>query len=162
MPVLIASWPEPLTVEAVVVPVMPSIALRTVPTEAVLPAPTPIVTLPLASVVTEVWPVEKVMDLPSTIKDDPFAGVAASVSEFVAATSKVAAVMSTGVERWFWTVVPVTVLLVGGPNNRAESGAEPAGLGPYSYTDARSSYSSSELAIDYNAALVFVAGAFSE
>ncbi|MGE5599270.1 MAG: glycoside hydrolase family 9 protein, partial [Bacteroidota bacterium] len=35
-------------------------------------------------------------------------------------------------------------ILVGGPNNRSESGAEPAGLGPYSYIDARSSYSSNE------------------
>lgn len=51
-------------------------------------------------------------------------------------------------------------MLVGGPNNRAESGAEPAGKGPYSYIDARSSYSSNEPAIDYNAALVFLAGAF--
>lgn len=51
-------------------------------------------------------------------------------------------------------------MLVGGPNNRAESGAEPAGLGPYSYIDSRSSYSSNEPAIDYNAALVFVAAAF--
>ena len=43
-----------LTVEAVPAPVMPSIAVRTLPTVRVEPAPTPIVTLPLASVVTVV------------------------------------------------------------------------------------------------------------
>ncbi|NLG83363.1 MAG: glycosyl hydrolase family 5 [Firmicutes bacterium] len=51
-------------------------------------------------------------------------------------------------------------MLVGGPNNCAESGAEPYGLGPYSYIDSRASYSSNEPAIDYNAAFVFVAAAF--
>ena len=51
-------------------------------------------------------------------------------------------------------------LLVGGPNNRAESGAEPMGKGPYSYVDGSQSYSSNEPAIDYNAALVLAAAAF--
>ncbi|MGQ9778667.1 MAG: glycoside hydrolase family 9 protein [Bacillota bacterium] len=51
-------------------------------------------------------------------------------------------------------------LLVGGPNNRAESGIEEAGRGPFSYQDAQASYSSNEPAIDYNAALIFVAAAF--
>ncbi|MCL6613357.1 MAG: glycoside hydrolase family 9 protein [Firmicutes bacterium] len=51
-------------------------------------------------------------------------------------------------------------MLVGGPNNRAESGVEPYELGPYSYADSRASYSSNEPAIDYNAALIFAAAAF--
>jgi endoglucanase len=51
-------------------------------------------------------------------------------------------------------------LLVGGPNNQAESGVEPRDQGPFSYRDATPSYSSNETAIDYNAALVFVASAF--
>lgn len=51
-------------------------------------------------------------------------------------------------------------LLVGGPNNRAESGIEEAGQGPFSYRDAQASYSSNEPAIDYNAALIFAAAAF--
>ncbi len=51
-------------------------------------------------------------------------------------------------------------LLVGGPNNQAESGVEPRDRGPFSYQDATPSYSSNETAIDYNAALVFVASAF--
>ena len=80
-----------------------------------LPAPTPIVTLPLASVVTLVWPVEKVMDLPSTVKDEPFAGVEASEFVFVAATSAVATVIATGVLRLLFTALPVTVAPVGGP-----------------------------------------------
>lgn len=51
-------------------------------------------------------------------------------------------------------------LLAGGPNNKSESGAEPMGKGPYSYVDGSQSYSSNEPAIDYNAALVFAAAAF--
>src|SRR3984885_8792370 len=66
VPVFRTSWPVPLTVEAVVAPVMPSIAESTVCTVSVLPAPTPIVTLPLPSVVTVVCAVLKVMLLPST------------------------------------------------------------------------------------------------
>jgi len=54
-----------LTVEAVPAPVIPSIALRTSCTFAVLPAPIPIVTLPLPSVVVEVCAVLKVMVFPS-------------------------------------------------------------------------------------------------
>ena len=44
------------------------------------------------------------------------AGVVASVSEFEAETSKVAAVIATGVLRLLLTTVPVTVLLVPGPS----------------------------------------------
>ncbi len=51
-------------------------------------------------------------------------------------------------------------MLVGGPNNRAESGSEPAGGGPFSYIDVRASYSSNEPAIDYNAALIWLASWF--
>ena len=87
VPVLSTSWPEALTVEAVEAPVIPSTAVKTSPTVRVLPAPTPIVTLPLASVVTVVCAVLKVMLFPSTVKLDPFVGVAASVSEVAAETS---------------------------------------------------------------------------
>lgn len=55
---------------------------------------------------------------------------------------------------------PVPGLLVGGPNNNSESGAEPRNQGPFSYADASPSYSSNETAIDYNAALVFLTAAF--
>ena len=72
--------------------------------------------LTLGVVVTVVWPVEKVMLLPLTVKLEPLAGVAASVSEFAADTSLVAAVIATGVVRLLLTVVPVTVLLVPGPS----------------------------------------------
>ena len=51
-------------------------------------------------------------------------------------------------------------LLVGGPNNKGESGVEPLEKGPYSYADGSQSYSSNEPAIDYNAALLFAAAAF--
>ncbi len=115
VPVLRTSLPA-LMVEAVAVPVMPSIAERTSPTVSVLPAPTPIVTLPLESEVTLVCEVLKVMDLPSTVKLEPFAGVAASVSEFVAETSLVAVVIATAEVRLFRTAEPVTVLLVPGPS----------------------------------------------
>ena len=65
-----------------------------------LVADAPIVTLPLPSVVTcRSAPVLKVMDLPSTVKDEPFAVVEASEFVFVAATSAVAAVIATGVLR---------------------------------------------------------------
>ena len=47
---------------------MLSIACRTSLTVSVLPAPTPIVKLPLVSVVTDVCAVLKVMVLPSTVK----------------------------------------------------------------------------------------------
>ena len=68
VPVLRMSWPA-VTVEAVVAPVMPSIAVRTVCTVAVLPVPMPIVTLPAPSVVVVVCAVLKVMVLPSTVSD---------------------------------------------------------------------------------------------
>jgi len=48
-----------LTIEAVVAPVIPSIADRTDCTVSVLPAPVPIVTLPLPSVVDVVCAVLK-------------------------------------------------------------------------------------------------------
>lgn len=51
-------------------------------------------------------------------------------------------------------------LMVGGPNNKGESGVEPMEQGPYSYSDGSQSYSSNEPAIDYNAALLFAAAAF--
>lgn len=57
---------------------------------------------------------------------------------------------------------PIPGLLAGGPNNRAESGVEPYGKGPFSYLDATASYSSNEPAIDYNAALVFLTAAFAK
>jgi endoglucanase len=50
--------------------------------------------------------------------------------------------------------------LAGGPNNRAESGSEPYGQGPFSYVDSQMSFSSNEPAIDYNAALLFLSAAF--
>lgn len=50
-------------------------------------------------------------------------------------------------------------LLAGGPNNRAQSGIEPANSGPFSYIDAEASFSSNEPAINYNASLVFMAAA---
>ncbi len=51
-------------------------------------------------------------------------------------------------------------ILAGGPNNKSESGIEPAGKGPFSYTDSQGAFSCNEPAIDYNAALVFVVAAF--
>ena len=119
VPVLRMSWPEPLTVEAVVAPVIPSIALRTVCTVAVLPAPVPIVTLPLLSVVVVVCPVLKVMFLPSTVRTDPLVMAVARSLEVPLAvpTSWVAAVISTDVVLSFLMVVPGTVVaLVPGPN----------------------------------------------
>src|ERR1700728_861221 len=86
VPVLSTSLPA-LMVEAVAVPVIPSTALRTSPTVSVLPVPTPIVTLPLASVLTLVCAVLKVMDLPSTVTLEPFVGVVASGSEQVVGAS---------------------------------------------------------------------------
>jgi len=49
-------------------------------------------------------------------------------------------------------------MLVGGPNNNADSKIEPAHKGPWSYVDQTESYSSNEPAIDYNAALMFMSG----
>ena len=55
---------------------------------------------------------------------------------------------------------PIPGFLAGGPNQQSESGIEPIGKGPFSYADEEGSYSSNEPAIDYNAALVFMAAAF--
>jgi len=44
-------------------------------------------------------------------------------------------------------------LLVGGPNEMAQSGIAPEGLGLLSYVDDRRSYATNEYAIDYNASL---------
>src|SRR5262249_60950230 len=73
-------------------------------------------TLPLTLVVTDVCAVLKVMVLPSTVKDDPSAGVVASVSAFTAETSLVAAVIGAGTVWLLLTAVPVTVLLGGLPS----------------------------------------------
>src|SRR6202012_5768830 len=116
VPELSTRWPVPSTVDGVAVPVMRSIADRTSDTARVLPAPTPIVTLPLELVGTDVCAVEKLMVLPSTVKDDPFAGVGASVSELVAGTSWVEAVIAPAGVRLLLTAEPVTVLLFGLPS----------------------------------------------
>jgi len=49
-------------------------------------------------------------------------------------------------------------MLVGGPNNNADSAVEPARSGPWSYADRTESFSANEPAIDYNAALIFMTG----
>ena len=87
-----------VTDEAVEAPVMPSMAVSTSETVSVEPAPMPIVTLPLPSVVTVVEPVEKVMVLPSTVSVEPLVMAVARSSEVVpaVATSSVAAVIATG------------------------------------------------------------------
>ncbi|MDC7227792.1 MAG: glycoside hydrolase family 9 protein [Spirochaetales bacterium] len=54
------------------------------------------------------------------------------------------------------TVIPG--LLVGGPNNSAEDGCYPAGLGKLGYADLPEAYSCNEYAVDYNAPLVFLSG----
>ncbi len=66
--------------------------------------------------VSDVVAVLKVMVFPSTISVELLAGVAASVSELVAETSRVAAVIGTGVVRSLLTTVPVAVLSVPGPS----------------------------------------------
>jgi endoglucanase len=52
-------------------------------------------------------------------------------------------------------------LLVGGPNNNAESGVAPANKGPRSYADNQDSYATNEYAIDYNVPLVCLSAYFS-
>ena len=100
-----------------VAPVMPSIALRTVCTVAVLPVPTPIVTLPLASVaVAAVADVLKVMVLPSTVRVEPSAIAVERLSLLVPPTNNVEAVIVAGVVSLLFTAVPETVLLDPGPN----------------------------------------------
>ncbi len=108
-PVLIWSAPAD-TVEAVVAPVMPSIAVSRSPTVRLLPAPVPRVTLPDASVVDVVCEVEKVIDLPLTLIVP--VGVVARLSELVALTSLVAAVIGAGVVRLLLTAVPARVALL--------------------------------------------------
>jgi endoglucanase len=54
--------------------------------------------------------------------------------------------------------VLVPGLVVGGPNNRAEDGCYPTGLGPRGYVDRTEACSCNEPAIDYNAPFVFVSG----
>ena len=78
-------------------PVIPSIAVRTVCTVAVLPAPVPIVTLPAPSVVVVVCAVLKVMVLPSTVRTEPLVMAVARSLEAAPAvpTNWVAAVIST-------------------------------------------------------------------
>lgn len=49
-------------------------------------------------------------------------------------------------------------MLAGGPNNNSDSKIEPAHSGPLSYIDQTESFSANEPAIDYNAALMFMAG----
>ncbi len=53
-------------------------------------------------------------------------------------------------------------LLVGGPNSYANDKIAPKKLGPRSYVDDSRSYATNENAIDYNAALVVVAGYLNE
>lgn len=55
---------------------------------------------------------------------------------------------------------PIPGLLVGGPNDRAEDGSYPRGLGPRGYVDVPEAYACNEYAIDYNAPLVFLAAYF--
>jgi len=50
--------------------------------------------------------------------------------------------------------VDVPGLLVGGPNEMAQAGIAPAGLGPLSYADDARSYATNEYAIDYNSSLI--------
>lgn len=56
---------------------------------------------------------------------------------------------------------PIPGLLVGGPNDRAEDGMYPKGLGARGYVDLPDAYACNEYAIDYNAPLVFLAAYFS-
>lgn len=58
--------------------------------------------------------------------------------------------------------VLVPGLLVGGPNSFANDKIAPKKLGPRSYVDDSRSYATNENAIDYNAALVVVAGYLNE
>ena len=107
-----------MTTEAVAAPVIPSIAERTVCTVAVLPAPVPIVTLPLLSVDVAVVAVLKVIVLPSTVRTEPVVIAVARSLELAPAvpTNWVAAVIAAGVELSFCMALPVTVLLVPGPS----------------------------------------------
>lgn len=49
-------------------------------------------------------------------------------------------------------------LMVGGPNEQAEDGIAPKGLGPLSYLDDVRSYATNEYAIDYNASMIGLMG----
>ena len=133
MPVESTSLPE-LTVEAVVAPVMPSIALSTLCTVSVLVGPMPIVTLPEESVVEVVCAVEKVMVLPLTVRDaGGVIAVARSLDVALAVpTNWVAAVIAAGVVLSLLTAVPVKKALTGGagvPNGKGLE-AKSAGLMP--------------------------------
>src|SRR6202011_3223581 len=86
VPVLSWSWPVALTVDGVDVPVMLSIAVRTDWMVSWLPAPVPIVTLPLASVVVVVCDVLKVMVLLLIFSTDPLVGGVARSLEAAPAT----------------------------------------------------------------------------
>src|SRR3569623_785871 len=90
-----------------VAPVMVSIDDRTSPMVSVLPAPTPIVTLPEAAVVLVVAAVENVMVLPLTVIVLLLAGVAANESDVAALSSLVAVVTGAGVARLLFTTEPV-------------------------------------------------------
>lgn len=59
------------------------------------------------------------------------------------------------------TGIMVEGLLVGGPNNNAESGVAPKYQGPRSYADSQDSYATNEYAIDYNVPLVCLSAYFS-
>jgi len=59
------------------------------------------------------------------------------------------------------TSIMVEGLLVGGPNNNAESGVAPKNQGPRSYVDSQDSYATNEYAIDYNVPLVCLSAYFS-
>ncbi|MHC2995020.1 MAG: glycoside hydrolase family 9 protein [Candidatus Atribacteria bacterium] len=59
------------------------------------------------------------------------------------------------------TGVMVEGLLMGGPNNNAESGAAPKNQGPRSYIDSQDSYATNEYAIDYNVPLICLSAYFS-
>jgi endoglucanase len=58
--------------------------------------------------------------------------------------------------------LPIPGLLVGGPNEQAQDGVAPAGLGPLSWTDSARSYATNEFAIDYNASLIGLLVALSD
>ena len=133
VPVESTSLPE-LTVEAVVAPVMLSIALSTLCTVSVLVGPMPIVTLPEESVVEVVCAVEKVMVLPLTVRDaGGVIAVARSLDVALAVpTNWVAAVIAAGVVLSLLTAVPVKKALTGGagvPNGKGLE-AKSAGLMP--------------------------------
>ena len=98
---------------------MPSIAVRTVCTVAVLPVPMPIVTLPLPSVDVAVVAVLKVIVLPLTVRTEPVVIAVARSSELAPAapTSCVAVVIATAVPVLSFNMAePLTVLLVPGPS----------------------------------------------